>query len=96
MKRNDITVGIPFYSKTLVDEFILSVDSILQQSFKPLEIHFIQDGPINSKLQAVINDYLSSHNNIIHIKLKKSNLAKALNESIKSTTTKGINNKNEI
>ena len=66
----------------------MSVDSILQQSLKPFEIHFIQDGPINSELQTIINDYLSSHSNIIHIKLKKSNLAKALNESIKLTKTK--------
>ena len=70
MEENNITVGIPFYSKTLPDEFTLSIDSILKQSLKPSVIHFIQDGPINSKLQVVINDYLSSHNNIIHIKLK--------------------------
>ena len=73
MEENNITVGIPFYSKTLPDEFTLSIESILKQSLKPSIIHFIQDGPISPALEVIVKDYLSNYDSIIHIKLKKSN-----------------------
>ena len=88
MKKNDITVGIPFYSKTITQEFILALDSILEQTLKPFEIHLIQDGDIDSELDEIIGGYLRLYNHIKHIKLNKSNLSRALNESIKLTKTK--------
>ena len=88
MKNNNITVGIPFYSKTIIDEFILAIDSILEQSLKPYEIHLIQDGNISVELKKVVERYLNNNNCIKHIKLNKSNLSTVLNHSIKLTKTK--------
>ena len=88
MENNDITVGIPFYSKTSPAEFVLAVDSILNQSLQPSKIHFIQDGPIDSKLKKIIDSYLSKHSHIINIQLEKANLARSLNKSIKKSNTK--------
>ena len=88
MINKDITVGIPFYSKTSVDEFVLAVDSILKQSHSPSVIHFIQDGPIGKELKSVVDNYLLKHSSIVYIKLDKVNLAVALNKSIKKTKTK--------
>ena len=88
INKGYITVGIPFYKKTIIEEFILSVDSILNQSLKPYEIHFIQDGDIDSNLNLIIKEYLSKYDNIRLIKLEKGNVAKSLNQSIQLAATK--------
>ena len=88
MIKNNITVGIPFYEGTIPYELILAINSILNQTLKPYEIHLIQDGNINSNLSSVIQEYLLKHKNIRLIKLEKGNVAKSLNQSIKSTSTK--------
>ena len=88
MNKNKITVGIPFYKKTTPDELILSLNSILNQTLKPFEIHLIQDGAISSDLDGLIKNYLAKDNSIKHIKLDKTNLSTALNVSIKSAKTK--------
>ena len=88
MNKNNITVGIPFYQQTIPEEFVLAIDSILNQTLQADEIHLIQDGKINANLNHLIDNYLSKYNNIRLIKLKKGNIAKSLNESIKLTSTK--------
>ena len=88
MKKNSITVGIPFYEKTIPEELILSIDSILDQTLMADEIHLIQDGMVNMELDEIVTNYLNKNNQIKHIKLDKSNLSTALNHSIKLTKTK--------
>lgn len=88
MNKVSITVGIPFYHKTTLEELALSINSILKQTFLPYEIHLIQDGPISKELANLVVDYLSRNDFIKHIKLDKSNLSTALNNSIKLTKTK--------
>ena len=88
MYKSDLTVGIPFYDRTVPEEFILAVDSIINQTIKPYEIHLIQDGVVNSKLNQIVIGYLKKNSFIKHIKLEKSNLATALNHSIKLTKSK--------
>ncbi|MAR30036.1 MAG: hypothetical protein CMG24_03775, partial [Candidatus Marinimicrobia bacterium] len=51
MENNSITIGIPFYFNTTPQEFILALDSILNQTIKVYEIHLIQDGNIDAELQ---------------------------------------------
>ena len=53
MKKNSITVGIPFYEKTIPEELILSIDSILDQTLMADEIHLIQDGMVNVELENI-------------------------------------------
>jgi len=88
MYKKHLTVGIPFYAKTDPKEFMLAVDSVLNQTIKPHEIHLIQDGIVNSELNQIVIEYLSKNSFIKHVKLEKSNLATALNHSIKLTKTK--------
>ena len=88
MEKNDITVGIPFYSKTITQELVLAIDSILNQTLKPFEIHLIQDGDVNFELNKIIEGYLETYNHIKYIKLNKSNLSRVLNKSIKLAKTK--------
>ena len=88
MEKNSVTVGIPFYYNTIPKEFVLALDSILNQTIQPYEIHLIQDGSVDAKLQNIVSDYLKKYNFIRHIKLPKSNLATVLNQSIKLSKTK--------
>ena len=81
-------VGIPFYEETSCEEFILSVDSIINQTLKPDMIHLIQDGNVDNQIEKIAKKYVLKNHNIEHIKLKKGNLAISLNESIKRTKTK--------
>ena len=81
-------MGIPFYQQTIPEEFILAIDSILNQTLQADEIHLIQDGKINVSLNKVVDNYLSKYNNIRLIKLEKGNVAKSLNQSIKLASTK--------
>tara|TARA_X000001036_G_scaffold118814_1_gene112313 strand:+ start:2251 stop:3054 length:804 start_codon:yes stop_codon:yes gene_type:complete len=88
MNKNNITVGIPFYKKTIAEEFRLSLESILNQTIQLYEIHLIQDGDVNSNLEDIINYYLNKYKFIKHIQLPKNNLSTALNHSIKLSKTK--------
>ena len=88
-KNNLITVGIPFYSKTNPRYFVESVDSILKQTFQPLKIHLIQDGPISDDLTRIIKKYKNNYRSLFEIiVLDKKGLPYALNQSIYQTTTK--------
>ena len=88
MENNSITIGIPFYFNTTPQEFILALDSILNQTIQVCEIHLIQDGNIDAELQNIVYGYLNKYNFIKHIKLPKSNLSTVLNQSIKLSKTK--------
>ena len=52
-----VTVGIPFYDKTNASQLIESIDSILNQTLLPSEIHLIQDGDISKNLKKTITHY---------------------------------------
>jgi glycosyltransferase involved in cell wall biosynthesis len=78
-----ITVGIPFFSGTVPDQFTAAVDSILAQSRCPDAIHLIQDGPVPPVLDRLVQDYLVRSPIIQHIVIEQNaGLAHALNVSI--------------
>lgn len=55
--RPGVTVGIPFHAQTELEHFRLAVDSILNQTQPPVEIHLIQDGPVGGELAALARAY---------------------------------------
>lgn len=84
----EVTVGIPFYSATNARELKAAIDSILDQSHRPSEIHLIQDGPVSTEVRSLIEYYLALDERIRHIFIEKNmGLAHALNRSIMETTT---------
>ena len=83
-----ITVGIPFFSKTISEQFQAAVDSVLAQSLQPDEVHLIQDGPVSEELSKVVKTYVESFSYIKHLIIEhNSGLAHAINFSILNTTS---------
>ena len=87
IKKNSITVGIPFYSKTNVKYFDIAIRSIINQTFPADYIHLIQDGEVGSVLTQIVKKYEKEYANIKLIKLPKKGLPYALNQSIKQSET---------
>ena len=84
-----ITVGIPFHSTTNVLQFCEAVNSILNQTLIPDEIHLIQDGFIPDDLLETVNFYVRSISYVKHILLPQNlGLSHAINISVLSTTSK--------
>lgn len=83
-----VTVGIPFFSGTIIDQFRATVDSIVSQSVKPDEIHLIQDGPVSEDLINFVKYYTESFPNIKHLIIEKnSGLAYAINFSVLNSSS---------
>ncbi len=83
-----VTVGIPFYSGTDVEQLQGAIDSILSQTLTPYEIHLIQDGPVSEKLESMVHNYLESYDNIKLLQISENKgLPYALNLSILYTST---------
>ena len=57
IKKNSITVGIPFYEKTNPKYFEMAINSIIKQTLTPDSIHLIQDGEVGQELVELINKY---------------------------------------
>jgi len=87
IKKNSITVGIPFYNKTNVEYLDIAIMSVINQTAPADKIHLIQDGNIGSDLLNLINNYIKKYNFIEHLSLPKKGLPHALNQSIKKTCT---------
>ncbi len=84
-----ITVGIPFFSGTISEQFRTALDSILTQSLHPDEVHLIQDGSVSEELSKLVNSYIESFPCVKHLIVEQnSGLAHALNFSILNTTSK--------
>ena len=84
-----ITVGIAFHSATIASQFCEAIDSILNQTLLPSELHLIQDGPVQDELIEIVNDYIKSASFIKHIPLSQNlGLSHAINISILNTTSK--------
>ena len=87
IKKNSITVGIPFYKKTNPKYFDAAIDSIINQTLSADKIHLIQDGDINEELNQIIKKYQNKYSIIKLIVLPKKGLPYALNQSIKQSNT---------
>lgn len=59
LDKKEITVGIPYYKKTYCDELSKAIESILNQTVMPQEIHLIQDGEVSDDIVRTINNYIS-------------------------------------
>jgi len=83
-----VTVGIPFYAGTNQEYFCSAVDSILNQTLLPDEIHLIQDGLVSKELEKIVQEYMKNDSKIKHILIPENRgLPYALNLSIISTST---------
>ena len=88
-ERKTITVGIPFYSKTEVNQLIESIESILNQTLLPQEVHLIQDGNISKDLHKVVTFYKKRYPILIrHLKPNKKGLPNVLNFSLQNCSSK--------
>lgn len=84
-----LTVGIPFYAKTKIDQLKAAINSILSQTLVPDEIHLIQDGIVSEDLASFVKHYIDTFSHVKHILIdSNSGLAHALNVSILSTNSK--------
>ena len=89
MNDFSFTVGIPFYQKSDPLHFEEAIDSIMNQTLMPSEIHLIQDGAVGKNLQKVVNKYENHPSKLFKIiKLNKMGLPYALNKSIENSSTK--------
>ena len=89
ISREMVTVGIPFYCKTNESQLIESIDSILNQSLLPSEIHLIQDGDIPSNLKKIITHYKIKYPSLIkHLRPQKKGLPNTLNFSLQNCSSK--------
>ena len=86
IKKNSITVGIPFYKKTNAKYFEIAIQSIINQTFPADNIHLIQDGEVDGLLTKLVKKY-EAYANIKLIVLPKKGLPYALNQSIKQSET---------
>ena len=87
MKKNSITVGIPFYKKTNDKYFDAAIQSIINQTVAADSIHLIQDGEVNESLRKIATKYKKKYTNIKLIILPQKGLPHALNQSIKQSDT---------
>ncbi len=87
VKKNSITVGIPFYKKTNVKYFEMAIKSVVDQTLTPDKIHLIQDGEVSQELVEIINKYKNKYSIIEIMRLPKKGLPYALNQSIKKSNT---------
>jgi len=87
IKKNSITVGIPFYKKTNVEYFDIAIQSIINQTVSVDNIHLIQDGEVDELLTKIVTKYEKEYANIKLIVLPKKGLPHALNQSIKMSDT---------
>lgn len=78
------SVLMTVYTKDNPDYFSLSLDSMVNQTYKPDEIVLVKDGPIAEVLQKVIDDHIAAGAPIVQIQLPSNKgLGLALNEGIK-------------
>lgn len=84
-----VTVGIPFYSGSKLEQLKAAIDSIVNQTLYPDEIHLIQNGPASEELIQLIQGYVKCYPNISHLVIEhNTGPAYAINFSILSTTSK--------
>ena len=60
---SSVTVGIPFYSSSKPEQLQAAVDSILNQSLRPDEVHLIQDGSVSEEMSQLIQTYVEHCSN---------------------------------
>ena len=90
MNELKYSVLMSVYYKENPKYFRLSLMSILEQTVKPDEIIIVKDGPLNSELEKVLNDFAEYEIiKIIELETNKG-LGEALNIGIKNCTNEII------
>ncbi len=81
-----VTVGIPYHSSVNPIQLKKAIDSILNQTLRPSEVHLLRDGKVSGELQQVVEGYQDEI--IKHFNFDQNRgLAAVLNYSLKETTT---------
>ncbi len=86
----DYSVFISVYSKVNPTFFKESLDSIINQTYKPKEIILVKDGPLNDELDNIISEYENNYANLFKILKFEQNkgAGEAYNLAIKKCTCK--------
>lgn len=86
------SVLMSLYDKENPEYLPPSLDSMLNQTVKPDEIVLVLDGPINEKLQEIVNNYERKYPNIMKLVPLKENvgLGLALNKGIEACSNELI------
>ena len=72
------------YVKERPDFLRQSLDSVFNQTLKPLEVVLVEDGPLTDELYSVLDEFQKHHSELKRIPLPKNGgLGNALNEGIK-------------
>ncbi|WP_367369994.1 glycosyltransferase [Latilactobacillus curvatus] len=80
----NFSVLMSFYKNENPNTLKLSLKSIVDQKLKPTEIILVQDGPVNSILRSVVEEFQVLNNNCKVIELEKNvGLGRALNIGLK-------------
>lgn len=82
--KNDFSVLMSVYYKEKVENLILAIDSIINQTLKPKEFIIVLDGKLGEDLDNCLSNYEKKYDYIKLIRLEKNlGLGKALNEGMK-------------
>ena len=65
-----ISVLMSVYFNDQLDEFKISLDSILKQSLLPNEVVIVFDGPVKSEISNYIHEKINQGYNIVLVKLE--------------------------
>ena len=79
MLENNYSILMSVYAKDNPDYLKLAIDSMLNQTIKSNDFVIVEDGPLTTELDAVINEYSSKNKEINVVKIEhNSGLGKAL------------------
>ena len=91
MQNSKYTVLMSVYYKEKPEYLSLSIESMLNQTFKPDEFIIVKDGPLTTELDEVINNFVTAYPKTFNIIVNETNLG------LGPALAKGIeNSKNEL
>ena len=67
MKKENYSVIMSVYNKVNPNHLKISINSILEQTFKPTEFILIKDGPLTRLQEEVINECIKNNKNIFKV-----------------------------
>lgn len=79
------SVLMSIYKKENPEYFIQSIESMINQTYRPDEIVIVKDGKLTKKLEEVINGYVNKYSELLNIVQIEENigLGRALDEGLK-------------
>ena len=72
------SVLMSLYKKEKPEYLCLALDSMINQTVQPDEIVLVEDGPLTPELYAVVNEYKTNYQVLLHIVINENNLGLGL------------------